>query len=71
MSMRQKRTSKSKFPRGWDEARVRRLLEHYENQTPEEAVAEDEAALGRRSQTMMQVPSRLVPAIRKLIASKK
>ena len=35
----------SKFPSGWDEERVRRVLEHYESQTDEEAVAEDEAAL--------------------------
>ena len=32
------------FPAGWDEERVRRVLAHYENQTEEEAVAEDEAA---------------------------
>ena len=32
------------FPPGWDEGRVRRLLQHYESQTEEEMVAEDEAA---------------------------
>jgi len=37
------------FPPGWDEARVRRVLAHYEEQTEEEAVAEDEAALGEMS----------------------
>jgi hypothetical protein len=34
-----------KFPPGWDEARVRKVLAHYEEQTEDEAVAEDEAAL--------------------------
>jgi hypothetical protein len=34
----------SKFPPGWDEERVRRVLAHYEEQTEEEAVAEDEVA---------------------------
>jgi len=34
---------KNKFPKGWNEARVRRLLRHYEQQTEDEAVAEDEA----------------------------
>ena len=34
----------TKYPAGWDEARVRRVLAHYEQQTDEEAVAEDEAA---------------------------
>ena len=35
----------TRFPEGWDEARVRRLLQHYESLTEDEAVAEDEAAL--------------------------
>ena len=35
---------KNKFPKGWDEERVRRVLAHYEEQTENEAVAEDEAA---------------------------
>jgi hypothetical protein len=29
----------SKFPPGWDEKKVRRVLKHYEQQTEEEAVA--------------------------------
>ncbi len=32
------------LPKGWDETRVRSVLLHYEEQTEEEAVAEDEAA---------------------------
>jgi hypothetical protein len=32
------------FPTGWDEERVRQVLEHHENQTDDEAIAEDEAA---------------------------
>ena len=35
---------RNRFPPGWDEQRVRAVLEHYEAQTEEEAVAEDEAA---------------------------
>jgi hypothetical protein len=38
-----------KYPAGWDERRVRRVLEHYETQSDEEAVAEDEAAYEARS----------------------
>jgi hypothetical protein len=37
-------TQQNKFPPGWDEARVHRVLAHYEQQTEAEAVAEDEAA---------------------------
>ena len=58
----------SKFPPGWDEERVRRLLAHYEEQTEEEAVAEDEAAFAHQTQTVMEIPNELVPAVRQLIA---
>ena len=57
----------SKFPPGWDEERVLRLLKHYEEQSEEEAVAEDEAAF-EDAETVMQVPVELVPAVRELIA---
>ena len=33
----------SKFPPGWDENQVKKVLEHYESQSENEAVAEDEA----------------------------
>src|SRR5947207_15413574 len=62
---------KNKFPPGWDEARVRAVLQHYEEQTDEEAVAEDEAAFRARGQTVMVVPQRLVPAITRLITREK
>lgn len=67
--MNKTRTSRTRLPRGWDEDRVRRVLRHYEKQSPEEATAEDEAAFGRSSRTVMKVPSRLVPAIRRLISA--
>ena len=61
----------SKFPPGWDEQRVRRVLKHYEQQTEEEAVAEDEAAFEDPTQAIMQVPRDLVPTIRELVAKHK
>jgi len=61
---------KSKFPRGWDEERVRRVLAHYEQQTEAEAVAEDEASFEDTTQAVMEVPRELVPAIRELIAKR-
>ncbi|MFY9975281.1 MAG: hypothetical protein WAK53_13555 [Chromatiaceae bacterium] len=59
------------FPAGWDEERVARVLKHYESQTEEEAVAEDEAAFETDGQTMMEVPTELVPAVRELLAKHK
>jgi len=58
----------TRFPKGWDEKRVRRVLAHYEQQSEAEALAEDEAAFEDKAQTFMEVPKRLVPAIRQLIA---
>ena len=58
----------SKYPVGWDEERVRRVLEHYEAQSDAEAVAEDEAAYEAITHTMMEVPVELVPVVRELIA---
>jgi hypothetical protein len=49
---------------------VRQVLVHYEEQTEDEAVAEDEAALAESTQTVMEVPHELVPAIRELIAKR-
>jgi hypothetical protein len=61
----------SRFPHGWDEARVKRVFEHYESQTPEEAVAEDEAAYESTTHTAMAVPVDLVPHVRRLIAKRR
>jgi hypothetical protein len=60
--------TENRFPPGWDNERVLRLLEHYERQTEAEALAEDEAAFEDAAHTMLEVPSELVPAIRELIA---
>jgi len=63
-------TSQSRFPPGWDEERVRRVLEHYARQTEEEAVAEDEAAFETPPHTVMEIPAELVPTVRELIAKR-
>jgi len=62
---------KNTFPPGWDKQRVAKVLEHYETQTEDEALAEDEAAFEMDGQTMMEVPTELVPAVRELLAKHK
>ena len=62
--------SKQKFPPGWDEARVQRLIAHYEQMDDDAMVAEDEAAQEAEGQTLMVVPTEFVPAVRELIARK-
>lgn len=61
----------TRYPAGWDAERVRRVLEHYEMQSDEEAVAEDEAAYEATTHTVMEVPVDLVPAVRELIAKRR
>lgn len=61
----------SRFPEGWDEQRVRRVLGHYDQQTEDEAIAEDEAGYEDRKESAVQVPIELVPAVRELIAKHK
>jgi hypothetical protein len=58
----------SRFPPGWDEARVQNVLAHYDAQSEEEAVAEDEAAFESSNQTFIEVPNELVPTVRELLA---
>ena len=59
---------KSRYPKGWDEKRIRKVLSHYEDQNEEEAAAEDDAAFKDRTQTAMEVPIQLVSTVRELIA---
>jgi hypothetical protein len=61
--------SQGKLPTGWNEERVRRVLEHYEEQSEEDAVLEDEAGI-ESSETVMNVPHDLVAKVRELIAKR-
>jgi hypothetical protein len=63
-------TRQNRYPKGWDEERVRRVLEHYDNQAEDEAVAEDEAAWEDASQTFIEIPNALVPVVRELLAKR-
>jgi hypothetical protein len=61
---------KKAYPDGWDEHQIRQLAEYYDNQTEDEQVAEHEAAFLAEGQTVMVVPTELVPEIIQLIAKK-
>jgi hypothetical protein len=56
------------FPPGWNEERVQDVLNHYEAQTEDEALAEHEAACGREDEPMIAVPADLLPKIREMSA---
>lgn len=56
------------YPPGWNQARVKRLLQHHENQSETAAAADDNAAWQDQSQTIMSIPNSLVPAVRELLS---
>ena len=62
---------KTYFPAGWDESRIQQVLDHYEAQSDDEAVVEDEAAYESTTHTAVEVPVDLVPEIRELMAKHK
>jgi hypothetical protein len=63
---------KQRFPEGWDEERVQRLLADLDSRTEEEWVAADEAASSEHDdQVVVTVPVGLLPEIRRLLAAYK
>jgi hypothetical protein len=56
-----------RFPPGWDDKRVQDVIAYYDRQTDAEGLAEYEAAMKLQDMTMMLVPKKLVPDIRRLI----
>lgn len=58
----------SKFPKAWDDNKVQAVLAHYENQSGEDAVLEDELASNDQTKILMEVPKDLVSVVRELIA---
>ena len=70
MSKRLKSSKKNKFPKGWDETKVRKVIAHYEDQSEEDAAAEDDKIFNDSQSTYMRIPVRLVPAVRKLLAKR-
>ncbi len=62
--------TRNRYPKDWNLKRVQAVIKHYDNQTEEEAVAEDEAAYRDPALTMMAIPNELVPQVEKLIAKR-
>jgi hypothetical protein len=64
--------TEQRFPAGWDEQRVKKLLAELDSRTEEEWIASDEAAASEEGgQTVVTVPTELLPEIRRLIAAHK
>ena len=54
---------KQKSPEGWSKERIKGVIDHYESQSDDEAIAEDEAALAVE-EAVVQVPLDLVADVR-------
>ncbi|MCY3567138.1 MAG: hypothetical protein OXH38_00810 [Chloroflexi bacterium] len=63
------RTTVSELPDGWTESRIRAIIDYYDSQTDEEAIAEAEAAYEDEAYTVMLVPCELVPEVQALISA--
>jgi hypothetical protein len=62
---------KQRLPKGWTQEKIRKLAEHHDNLTEAEQAAEIEAGLTEENQTVMVVPTELVPEFVKLINKKR
>jgi hypothetical protein len=64
--------NQSKFPAGWDEARVKKLLAELDARSEEDWIMADESAgNGTTEQSTVTVPTSLLPEIRRLLAEHK
>lgn len=62
--------NEQRFPKGWDEQRVKRLIAELDARTDEEWIAGDEAAAAEGDdQAVITVPTGLLPEFRRLLAS--
>ena len=66
-----KTIKKQRLPKGWTEEKIRKLAEYHDNLTEDEQVAEIEAAMNAEGQTLIAVPTELIPEILKLINKKR
>ena len=62
--------TEQEFPPGWDDERVRQVLQHYETQSEDEQADEIESAMQAEGVTLIAVPTALVPEVRALLAEK-
>lgn len=66
-----KKPAKQYLPKGWNQERVQKVIDYYDNQTDEEGAAEYEAGMAVNGQSMILVPTKLIPEIEALIARRK
>jgi hypothetical protein len=58
----------NQYPKGWNRRKVKAIADYYYKQSDSEAIAEAEAAYHKRTTALIEVPIRLLPKVRRLIA---
>jgi hypothetical protein len=58
----------NRYPKGLNRKKVQALIDYYDHQSDDEAIAEAEAAYRKRSTALIEIPVKLLPAVRALIA---
>ena len=59
---------KNKYPEGWDEKRVKKVLAYYDKRYKNHVFLGEKKTPRGHAQTLIEVPRALVPIIRELIA---
>jgi len=67
MNIRSDNTPITGLPIEWDEKRIQDVIDYYDQQTEDEAIAEAEEALQNDSSTLMAIPTELVQVVLDLI----
>lgn len=67
MNIRSDNTLITGLPIEWDEKRIQDVIDYYDQQTEDEAIAEAEEALQNDSSTLMAIPTELVQVVLDLI----
>ena len=63
-----KKKDPNRYPIGWNRKKVREVLDYYETQSEDEAIAEADAAYQRHTSTLVEVPIKLLPQVRRILA---
>jgi hypothetical protein len=70
--MKKRNKNNQRLPKGWTEAQIRALAKYHEEMTEDQQVAEIERAFASPAdETVLLVPTELVPEINKLITKKR
>jgi hypothetical protein len=58
---------KQEYPPGWNERKVRAVIQHYDRLTEDERAHEIETAQEVKEETLISVPTELLPVIQRLL----